>query len=209
MSDFEVHPIVIDNFLNEEIQAAVLKTLTSEVTWSFRPHTVNPELCSDLFTPDRHIFSSYFIRSGQPLNEHARMIEYIILKFLEGTKYKVNYVERAQANFDTPGKTASLRTPHTDVNILENTITKDSKFITLLYYANTADGNTVIFDKKADTTEQLDKMPKVLLEVTPKQGQLLVFDSRYYHSNWTPVESDYRMAININLLLENLSNNQE
>jgi hypothetical protein len=169
---------------------------------------VDPKLCNDLFPADRHIFSSYFIRSGQPLNHHSRMIDYIIFKFLEGTKYKVNYVERAQANFDTPGKNASLRTPHTDVNKPEDALLpKDSKFITLLYYVNTADGNTVIFDKKANKTEQLDKMPTVLLEVTPKQGQLLVFDSTYYHCNWTPVESDYRMVININLLLENLSNN--
>lgn len=210
MNDFEIQPIVIDNFLNEEVQEVILKTLTSGVTWSFRPHTVNPKLCNDLFPADRHIFSSYFIRDGQPLNQHAGMIEHIISKFLEGTKFRVNYVERAQANFDTPGKTISLRTPHTDVDILENTVFPiDSKVISLLYYANTADGNTVIFDKKTNIYEPLDEMPKVLLEVTPKQGQLLVFDSTYYHCNWTPVESDYRMVININLLLENLSNKQE
>jgi hypothetical protein len=81
---------------------------------------------------------------------------------------------------------------------------KGSKFISLLYYVNTADGNTVLFDKKTNIFTQLDEMPKVLMEVTPKQGQLFIFDSTYYHCNWTPVDSEYRMVININLLLENL-----
>ena len=204
--DFETNPVVIDNFLNAEDQEEVIKILTSRVTWAFRPHTVDPKLCNDLFPADQHIFSSYFIRNGQPLNEHFNLINYILSKFLEGTKYKINYVERAQANFDTPGKTQSLRTPHTDINITEDTdLPKNSKFITLLYYVNTADGNTVLFDKKnSNVTEPLNEMPPVLMEVTPKQGQLFVFDSTYYHTYWTPVESVYRMVININLLLENV-----
>ena len=119
--DFETNPVVIDNFLNAEDQEEVIKILTSRVTWAFRPHTVDPKLCNDLFPADRHIFSSYFIRNGQPLNEHFNLINYILSKFLEGTKYKITYVERAQANFDTPGKTPSLRTPHTDINITKDT----------------------------------------------------------------------------------------
>jgi hypothetical protein len=202
--DFKTNPVVIDNFLNAEDQEEILKALTSRVTWSFRPHTVDPKLCNDLFPADRHIFSSYFIRNGQPLNEHFQLIEYILYKFLEGTKYKINYVERAQANFDTPGKTPSLRTPHTDINITEDTVLpKNSKFISLLYYVNNSDGNTVLFDKKnLNVTEPLEEMPPILMEVTPKQGQLFVFDSTHYHTNWTPFESAYRMVININLLLE-------
>lgn len=201
--DFD--PIVIDNFLDEEDQEFLLEILKAEGLWSFRPHSVDPAICNDVFPADRHIFSYYFIQGGQPLNKNVKIVDYILFKFLEGTDYVVNYVERAQANFDTPDKTSSLRTPHTDMTIPENVaLPKGSKFISLLYYVNTADGNTVLFDKKTNIFTQLDEMPKVLMEVTPKQGQLFIFDSTYYHCNWTPVDSEYRMVININLLLENL-----
>lgn len=201
--DFD--PIVIDNFLDDEDQKFVLEVLQTEATWSYRPHSVDPTLSNELFPPDRHIFSSYFIREGKSLNQHAKMVDYILFKFLEGTNHTVHYVERAQANFDTPNKTLSLRSPHTDITIPEEgKIPEGSKFVTLLYYVNTADGNTVLFDKKANSFTPLDEMPKVLMEVTPKQGQLFIFDSTYYHCNWTPVESEYRMVININLLLGNL-----
>lgn len=201
--DFD--PIVIDNFLDEEDQEFVLEVLTTEAPWHFKPQSVSPDLCNDLFPADRHVFTSFFVRNRQPLNQHAKMVDYIIFKFLEGTKYVVNFVERAQANFDTPGKTPILRTPHTDISIADDAnFPEGSKFITLLYYVNTADGNTVLFDKKTKKSAMLDEMPNTLMEVAPKQGQLLIFDSAQYHCNWTPVESEYRMVININLLLENL-----
>lgn len=201
----DFNPIVIDNFLDKEDQEFVFEILTEETLWFFRPHSVAPDRCNDLFPADRHIFSSFFIRGGQPLNERTKMVDYILFKFLEGTNYVVNYVERAQANFDASGKTSNLRTPHTDISIPKDLVLSErSKFVTLIYYVNTADGNTVLFDKKSNAGDPLDEMPKVLMEVTPKQGQLLVFDSTHYHCNWTPVDNEYRIVININLLLENL-----
>jgi len=202
--DFD--PVIIDNFLDKEDQEFVLEILQTEATWSYRSHSVDPTMCNEVFPPDRYIFSSYFIKEGKGLNQHSKMVDYILFKFLEGTPYTVQYVERAQANFDTPNKTLSLRSPHTDISIPEGkNLPNGSKFVTLLYYVNTSDGNTVLFDKKSDSFTPLDEMPKVLMEVTPKQGQLLIFDSTYYHCNWTPVESEYRIVININLVLGNLN----
>jgi hypothetical protein len=196
-------PFIMDDFLDTEDQQAMLTVLKTEIPWSFRPHSVDPAICNSIFPPDRHIFSSYLIRENQPLGHPSKLAEYIIFKFLEGTDHNVKYVLRAQANFDVPVNGESiLRTPHTDVS-LDDTIPERCKFISLIYYVNNADGNTVLFDKKSDTLIQLEEMPNVLKEVTPKQGQLLVFDSTYYHTNWTPVESEYRMVINIILMLDN------
>jgi hypothetical protein len=200
-------PFIIDNFLNLDDQTAMLDAMQSNIPWTFRPHSVDPNECNNQFPPDSHIFSSYFIQQNTPLGKTSDLANYIILKFIDGTDHTVNYVHRAQGNFDTPtNKGSILRTPHTDVTFFpEEPVPETSKFISLIYYVNNADGNTVIFDKKTDQFTQLEELPKVLMEVTPKQGQLLVFDSTHYHCNWTPVESDYRIVINIILKLDNIN----
>jgi hypothetical protein len=198
-------PFIMDDFLNLEDQEAMITVLTTEIPWNFRPHSVDPELCNSVFPPDKHIFSSYFVQQNQPISHTSKLAEFIIFKFLEGTDHTVKYVHRAQANFDVPTNSGScLRTPHTDISF-EEEIPEGSKFVSLIYYVNTSDGNTVLFDKKSTMFTPLEEMPKVLMEITPKQGQLLVFDSTHYHTNWTPVESEYRMVINIILMLENFN----
>ncbi len=64
----------------------------------------------------------------------------------------------------------------------------------LLYYVNDADGATVFFNQQK----------KVVEEVTPKKGRLLVFDGTVYHGGGIPRKGP-RCVVNYNILCHSRS----
>ena len=75
----------------------------------------------------------------------------------------------------------------------------------VLYYVLDSDGDTIIVDKThtgnnfdPNATEYtVDKFP-ILKKVTPKQGRVVVFDGRLYHTAEQP-QQNMRCVININV----------
>jgi len=59
----------------------------------------------------------------------------------------------------------------------------------LLYYVNDSGGETVFYDKNL----------KIINEITPKKGRMVIFDGSTYHSSTPPQTNDYRCVINFNL----------
>lgn len=72
------------------------------------------------------------------------------------------------------------RYPHVDTNI---------SHLTLLYYINDSDGDTVIYcnDKKG-----------ILKKISPKKNRAVLFDGSIFHSSSTPSQVSQRVALNIN-----------
>jgi len=59
----------------------------------------------------------------------------------------------------------------------------------LLYYVNDSSGETIFYDKNL----------KVINEITPKKGRMVIFDGNTYHSSTPPQVNDFRCVINFNL----------
>lgn len=75
--------------------------------------------------------------------------------------------------------------------------------LVVIYYVCDSDGRTIIVDKqkennKADWNLKYSDYP-ILEKVEPKQGRLLVFDGKYYHTAEQP-ENNVRCIINFNLI---------
>jgi hypothetical protein len=73
--------------------------------------------------------------------------------------------------------------------------------IVFLYYVMDSEGDTIIYNKMYEggsssltSVEDLD----IIQKVTPKQGRMVVFDGRYYHTAEQPKEN-IRCIININV----------
>jgi len=71
-------------------------------------------------------------------------------------------------------------TPHIDYNF-SHTV--------LLYYVNDSSGPTIFYDNNF----------KILKEVSPKKGRMIIFDGSIYHSSTPPSTNDCRCVINFNL----------
>ena len=84
-------------------------------------------------------------------------------------------------------------------------INQKTPHLVLLYYVNDADGETILFDKTIDDIEDDDAMYlderhefNVINKIIPKQGKILLFDGRTYHSASSPT-TGIRCTITLDL----------
>jgi hypothetical protein len=83
--------------------------------------------------------------------------------------------------------------PHTDLNI---------SHLVCLYYVNDSDGDTFLFDQRADQTpwDKLDMNKlQVMKRISPKKGRVLLFDGRFYHASSRP-STGSRCVINFDVV---------
>lgn len=110
--------------------------------------------------------------------------------------YKFNDVTKCRSFLQFPlAKVKPVDPLHVDCGI---------DHLVVLYYVLDSDGDTIIVDKKCE----LDKEPlhnlraedfTVLQRVTPKQGRVVLFDGRYYHTAEQP-RNNLRCILNFNVV---------
>lgn len=79
----------------------------------------------------------------------------------------------------------------------------DLEHLVVLYYVIDSDGDTILTDKRREGNALVEKTLRledhnIIKRVTPKQGRVLVFDGRYYHTTQQP-QRNIRSVINFNL----------
>jgi hypothetical protein len=110
--------------------------------------------------------------------------------------------------------------PHTiDLNQEHRLLHVDTvvEHVTIIYYINDADGDTLIFNDKnnkhlnklkgfKDNDDFLDlKSFELSNSITPKKGRVVIFDGNLWHYGKYPTKGE-RNVININLVIEKLKN---
>jgi hypothetical protein len=74
---------------------------------------------------------------------------------------------------------------------------------TCIYYINSTDGDTVLFDQKYDTSLSVDvndsKKKNVITKISPVQGRAALFDGLQYHAG-NPSKTNLRFVLNINYI---------
>ena len=126
-----------------------------------------------IFLPILHYINHYF--------EYSFL--YIPLKIKANTQFQ-------QSNIN-PKKTCI---PHVDVEVINN------NNYTIVYYFNDSDGDTTIFNE-----EILDipiKNFSIKKNISPKKGRCVMFPSKYFHAGRFPILSEYRMVLNLNILIK-------
>jgi hypothetical protein len=82
--------------------------------------------------------------------------------------------------------------PHVDTTIPHETC---------IYYINSTDGDTVLFDQKYDPSlskhDNDNKKKTEHSRITPMQGKAVLFDGLRYHAS-NPSKTDLRFVLNIN-----------
>jgi len=117
-----------------------------------------------------------------------------VVWFLEKeTGIKINRILRIKVNCLTrDGSELKYNPPHVDV--------VEPGCISLIYYINDSDGDTILFDK---TIDQGFNNLKIIEKVTPRQGSAFLIPSNQLHASSCPLTNHQRLVINFILEPEN------
>lgn len=156
--------------------------------------TVHPEysqLDSDCNTQETTLLGHSFYLGGEQQSLNYKISDFILDRFLSRASIPFKRLIRSKANLQF--KSAELNrnnytTPHVD---------SLSPHSVLIYYVNTSDGNTVIFDRELG---QDKKEYNIIKEIEPKKGRFLLFDGIHYHAAKFSLLSDVRININFNII---------
>ena len=117
-------------------------------------------------------------------SEHTEILNKILFNFLKKNKFIESlHILRAKANLITNSKKYkknSYGIPHIDFDI---------EHYVLLYYVNTSEGDTVLFDKNNN----------IFKKISPKKGKALFFKGNILHANGHPLNNAIRCVINLDL----------
>lgn len=135
---------------------------------------------------------------GVPISMYSSMAETIIESVKQNTQTPIVAIERAKANMLVPqyGWDRSwCNMPHVDKN---DDRMSDCNYVSLIYYVNDSDGDTVFFNKWYGQDGTEDNFPmRITTQVRPRKGSLIMFNSNRYHASCPPVDSKRRLVINI------------
>ena len=112
--------------------------------------------------------------------------------------YSPSNLIRAKINFYPKGEKLIIHSPHIDY---------DFEHKTGLFYINTADGNTTIFNEKFDRSLASNSFDQFNLIqdnltikkiITPRENTVAIFDGLHYHQSSTTTTVPRRIVINFN-----------
>jgi hypothetical protein len=197
-----MEPIVIDNFLPDVYVDSIYKLMGGhEILWSFSKYSTSsdPEIEKLFYTEEEtaeHLqFRHIFIENNSIKSPFLRNIAPLIACY-ENHMGKVTGTQRIKANLLVPQNGPSLQRAHVDD--LEVGSYDSTGYIanrkTLLYYVNSSDGETVIYNEKYEG-KPIGKLT-VKQRIEPVKGRAVIFDSNQLHSACLPIEKRYRLVIN-------------
>lgn len=179
-------PIILDDVLPEKIYKEVSKVMISEESpnfpwWWHHGATSSYESLDDKTRDNLMLCHQFYIQGEEP-SPFFGLVGQLIPEVEKKLDKKVIDLFRVKGNLTLPSTLPSdtYNVPHKD---------QEEGWISLLYYVNDADGDTVFFDD--------DK--NIYSIVPPKANRVAVFDSNIYHCTMNNQTFDRRMVINYTL----------
>lgn len=207
----------VEKFFPIPYQQALLRLVKARrFTWHYRPKLKfnnSPQL-QKVFDNDHNIinqegFSHTFFKKDKVICKSILNKKNLLELFINYTEnnfnIKIKDPLRLTCMFSLPNER------FTDSNYFMPHIDYFMPHYTLLYYVNTVDGDTVIFDDKAELTEDYSHLEygdllelinnfgakSIKKRITPVQGKAILFDGLHFHSGSVPKTSE-RFVINFN-----------
>jgi hypothetical protein len=182
--------LVIDNLVPKGFLEALHMDFIGRDHWAFAPGTLDDfivEKYKKTFNDCPMLTLLLFgheVGINNPLFAETRTM----FSFLEDkTGYSFDSLNRIKANltWPQPEHLAGVNPPHIDVG--------EDQCISMVFYVNDADGETVLYDKRVhEGEENLQEIARV----EPKAGRALLFHSNRFHSSQPPINAPYRIIIN-------------
>ena len=178
---------VYDNIISEDLQEAIKENLFNNTTnWNYLT-----DITQYPGKDQRRVgFLHEMVYNGEVLSPLTFHTFAIVSNALVRAKKELSKIINIRSFLQLPLNidTSEVDTPHIDLH---------SPHLAMVYYVVDSDGDTIIYNetKESDTYTVQQK-------VTPKQGRVVVFDGRFYHTAEQP--TDNKRCI-INFDVESLS----
>ena len=201
-------PIILDDFIEEELQNQIEDAMF-DCNWSFKidnTYKYDASLMGmkyrKFLNPFEYDISPSIITNLQANQKIFKLFNPIIEKTCNHINFNLEEISRCIAGIQG---VQVIRKQNKVCNIHIN---QKTPHLVLLYYVNDADGETLLFDKTIDDIEDddtiyLDERHKfnVVNKIIPKQGRVLLFNGRTYHSASSPT-TGMRCIITLDLFGE-------
>jgi hypothetical protein len=185
-----IDEFAFDNCISEDQQNAILDLTThSNFSWNFAKGTILPKDVEN---------NPYVIQSGINPFQFTHIINLqdcpyvdILIPIADAltTNFNSNIqVIKAKFNLLTQSNNSQYHLPHTDID------DGIDDCYTALYYVNSADGDTYLFNEFGPKTS--DNVT-LRTKITPEKGKLVIFKANRFHSSSSPVNSDVRIVMNV------------
>ena len=186
-------PIILDDLIGEELQNQIEDSMF-DCSWGFKmDNTYGYDAKSmgvkyrKFLNPFEYDISPSIITNLQANQKIFKLFNQIIEKTCNHINFNLEQISRCIAGIQG---VQVIRKQNKVCNIHIN---QKQPHLVLLYYVNDADGETIFFDKtindiKDDNEMYLDERHEfnIISKIMPKQGRILLFDGRTYHSASSP-----------------------
>jgi len=184
--------LVFDDIIDINYQIKIKDFLFSNLfPWYF---------CKDVSFTNNNVqqrpgFRHNFVIDKKVTSDFHNEVIPLIIKSLNKINYKHTEILQGRSFFQLPLNIPDrhiVDTPHVDADI---------PHLVILYYVNDNEANTIIYENEF---EGYDKVPqfkdlKVKQQVKPKQGRVVLFNGKYWHTAEQP-EHNKRCIINYNVI---------
>ena len=178
---------VIDNFADVQTQLKIIQHLFRDTLYTYNRSSVDHFVKKTKNTTDypqltKIIFDGRYLIMD---NIFFSLVYYL----LHINKLSNYFIDRIKINMNFPfpnNKKENYGPPHTDLDLPNPDLPGAKEAISVLYYINNTDGDTVFFNKKL----------KEIKRVSPRQGRAVIFDSSITHAGSCPIYSPCRQVIN-------------
>ena len=185
--------LVIDDFISLEYQEKIKKDLLgldNYFPWHYTQDVTNSgEFDSQNRPAMAHQYVSIDGDSSEIESAFHHLFVPMLSKACQYLKVPEAEVLQGRSFLQFPLKnidTSVVDTPHVDLD-------DEEEHTVVLYYVIDSDGDTIIYNEREETSTYTEKQ-----RVTPKQGRVVIFDGRQYHTAQQP-SNGTRCIVNYNL----------
>ena len=183
--------LVIDDFVSLEYQEKIKQELMgigNTFPWYYTEDVTG---AGEYDSQHRPALAHEYVRINDDISEIDSVYHHLFTPMLsKACQYlkmpEMNVIQgRSFLQFPLNLNSSDDDTPHVDLDEEEHTV--------VLYYVLSSDGDTVIYNERLESTTYTVKQ-----KVTPKQGRVVIFDGRQYHTAQQPTKGT-RCIVNYNL----------
>jgi hypothetical protein len=182
-----MNPIIIDNFLSSRYFLRI-KEVIDTLPWYFKKCITFPDDPSDCLYS--YGFENQVIRDFNVSNDYLfNLLSGFYSQLLDATE--CSKISRSRIDMVTYSPTQHQHTIHVDEYF---------PHIASVFYLTDSDAETIIFDQKCFSHDQLQTIDltslKVIKTVQPKENRILIFNGQYLHTGCSPAKYKNRIIIN-------------
>jgi hypothetical protein len=178
---------VIDNFADIETQLKIIKNLHNENLYGYNSSSVSPWIKKTKGVVDYPQFTR-IIFEGRSFYMDTTFFP-LVYHLMHINKLSNYFIHRIKINMNCPypnNKKENYGPIHHDLIVPNTDYPKAKEAVSIIYYINNTDGDTVFFNKKL----------KEIKRVPPRQGRAVIFNSNMNHAGSCPIYSPCRQVIN-------------